>query len=233
MPEKVFVDIELNLPKQLEKDLLENERICTTCKGLGIVIMDNNYGLKEEPWIRGFPYKHQSLWPCPDCYNGVQKVCSYCGQPGPRQYIHPEAHCLCEKATNERNSLAAKKEKERWEKADKMGIEEAIKRFKLVFVDGPDEYILSEDIKKYLAELREEPGLPMPYVWGTRTEALALPGADSLIDDACENLHEEARDNISREDIKELQELLDQWTEEVKSETITYFPDYKIGILVE
>lgn len=234
MPKRVIVDIELLMPRQLEKDLQEHQQICVTCKGLGIVIRDNEYGLSEEPWIRGFPYKHQSLFPCPDCYNGVQPVCKFCGSPGSRRYVHAETECKCADAQNARNEKHFQEEKDRWEKAEKVSYEEALKRFVIVYIDGHDEYVDVDDLMERLEEIKlEDPELPTPYIWGTYTTQLSLPDASDLVEDACEELFEEAAANISREDINSLQDFLVQWTNKVKGDTTTFWPDYKIGILVD
>lgn len=234
MPEKMTVDIELLMPKQLEKDLMEHQQICKTCNGLGIIIRDNKYGLKEEPWIREFPYKNQSLFPCPDCYNGVQPVCKYCGAPGSRRYVRAEANCRCQGATNARNEKRLKKDTETWEKAEKISIKQAIEQFSLVYIDGPDEYISPENLIERLAELKEDdPETSIPYIWGTDTTTLSLPAAGDLVSNACEELYEGAEANIAEDKINRLQEFLDQWVAEVKSGTTTYWPDYKIAIIVE
>lgn len=233
MPEKVIIDVELLMPKQLEKDLMEHQQVCVTCKGLGVVVRDNEYGLKGEVWIRGFPHKNQSLWPCPDCYNGVQPVCKYCGKPGSRGYTRAEANCQCEGASNARSKERDQKEQERWDKAEKVSPKEACNRFELVYIDGPDEYIPPQELLDRLEELKEEdPELPPPYIWGTYTMRIALPCATDLVAEACEELHEEAESNISKEDIDRLQSLLSQWAEEVEGATTTYFPDYKYGIVL-
>ena len=63
------------LPDTLEKDLRDNEEICPVCGGLGVVLGNNPYGII-----------------CPNCYNGVIKLCEYCGQPLPRGFTM----CNCE-----------------------------------------------------------------------------------------------------------------------------------------
>lgn len=50
--------------------------------------------------------------------------------------------------------------------------------------------------------------------------------ADSIIENACEELHEEAEENIFRQDRKELQEFLDNWCKK-QTGTITLYPNYK------
>lgn len=73
------------LPQYLIKDLQKNERICPICHGLGVRIVDNVYGIKDDTSEAGqceiFLYKNQSLSFCQSCYNGVQKLCPYCGKP--------------------------------------------------------------------------------------------------------------------------------------------------------
>lgn len=234
MPQKVYVDVELLMPKQLEKDILKNQRICPTCKGLGIVVHDNEYGLQGEPWLRGFPYKRQSLWPCPDCYNGVQTVCRFCGSPAAlRGVINVEMSCKCEQAAAYRDVFIAREMEDLWQNAKKISLAEAIERNSFVFVSGPDEFIPPKDLIEYLENLKEEnPNQPKYYVWGTEFDSLQL-SADSLIEDACEGLHEEARSLISSAEIDRLQKFLDDWSAKNSSGTETYWPDNSIGILVE
>ena len=58
-----------------------------------------------------------------------------------------------------------------------------------------------------------------------------LFAADDLIERACEDLHEDARDQISRADINELQGFLDIWAKKQSgTETYTCDPRYAIRI---
>ncbi len=50
--------------------------------------------------------------------------------------------------------------------------------------------------------------------------------ADSIIESACEELYEDAEDNILYEDRKELQRLLDNWCKK-QIGTTTLYPNYK------
>lgn len=72
--------------KKLIKDLHDNEEICPVCHGTGLRIEDNPYGLSDDPDKRAgqFPYKHQSIQFCPNCYNGVVRFCPDCGKQIPR-----------------------------------------------------------------------------------------------------------------------------------------------------
>ena len=81
----LYEAIQKSFPKIIIKDLTEHERICPVCNGLGMRIEDNIYGIKGDSSEAGrkyhFPYKHQSLSFCQSCFNGVQSLCPYCGQP--------------------------------------------------------------------------------------------------------------------------------------------------------
>ena len=58
----------INVNITLQKDLCEGEELCPTCKGLGVVIADNRYRLKEDSdQSIMFPYKNDSLVFCPIC----------------------------------------------------------------------------------------------------------------------------------------------------------------------
>ena len=50
--------------------------------------------------------------------------------------------------------------------------------------------------------------------------------ADWIIENACEELHEDARDSIGSKDEKELQKFLDKWCDK-QTGTTTYYPCYK------
>lgn len=56
--------------------------------------------------------------------------------------------------------------------------------------------------------------------------------ADSIIENACEELHEEAEENIFRQDREELQEFLDNWCKK-QTGTTTLYPNYKKYVRVK
>lgn len=55
--------------------------------------------------------------------------------------------------------------------------------------------------------------------------------ANSIIEDACEELHEDAKDYIGYDDRKELQDFLNYWCEK-QTGTTTYYPEYERYISV-
>ena len=65
---------------------------------------------------------------------------------------------------------------------------------------------------------------------GGEFDARAL-SAEDIIDRACEDLHEDAADNIPAAAYQELQAYLDGWCARHGKHTTTYFADYTRAIL--
>ena len=119
----------------LHKDLIENEEVCPNCKGLGLVIRDNSYGIEGKHGnnhLHMFPYKHQSMTFCPICYNGVIRRCELCGEIIQRGFLRHNCKKQYEIDMLERE----KREKERQEQLaasnqelrDKQGLNNPIGR---------------------------------------------------------------------------------------------------------
>ena len=70
----------------------------------------------------------------------------------------------------------------------------------------------------------------IPKVLWNCEEVKISMDADSIIENACEELHEDARDNISNE--KELQDFLNKWCAK-QAGTATYYPCYKEYVRVK
>jgi hypothetical protein len=236
MVETVMIDVNLKLPKHLRKDLHDGEIICPVCEGLGVRKVDNNYGIAGEVQRYGCRYKHEAFVPCTACYNGVLATCKYCGQPNrDRRYIHAETTCLCAEAKKARDEEQRQKDSDKWDKAQKITLDEAAERFHLVYIAAYDEYVSIDELDDWLADNDDdlgEEGAGQLRIYGTSTTKLSFD-AGNLVDDACGDLHDEAGDDISNSEIQELQTLLDQWAEKSGKGTTTYWPDWTIGILPE
>lgn len=169
--------------------------------------------------------KKQTIVGCRHCYNGVQKKCSYCGELLGRQ-----SSCNCEGARQERRQKQYDKDLETWNKAKKISLKQAIQDYVMVYIDNNDKFINIDEFEDWLHDeefqLEEVKSL---RVYGTYPVDLSM-NASNIIEMATEDLHEDAMDNISGEDEKELQDLLDQWCEKNKSGTTTYYADFKVGI---
>ena len=108
------------------------------------------------------------------------------------------------------------------------------------YEDVPNEsknMIYCEELNRYFYDLEdlfdvcEEEDLNIPeYVYGTQTDMIHI-NADYIVEEACEDLHEDAYESIDYTDIKKLQKMLDDWCKE-QTCTVTYYPDYIYAIKV-
>lgn len=231
----VTEEIKNILPGTLEKDLMDNEIICPACRGLGIVLANNVYGIKgdtsEVAKKSHFPYNHQAIKFCPNCYNGVIRLCEYCGKPLPRGRLK----CDCEQ-----QRVKDKEEK-------RIKYQETIEKAKEVDIEFVSTYLYDEQTDHYFDEIEdfvyeykddaefendEEMLENLPEVLWVCSKAEISMDADWIIENACEDLHEDARDNISDKEEKELQEFLDKWCEK-QTGTTTYYPCYKEYVRVQ
>lgn len=216
-------------PKVLIKDLQEDERICPTCHGLGMRIENNIYGIhgdtSEAAKRENFPYKHQALSFCPDCYNGVQKLCKYCGKPFKQQSYH---HCDCEgfKKAEEEKRIA--KWNETISKAKEIQ-ESDVKT--MLYCEEFDRYYDSTDdfFEEYSSEYSDEEVYTKPErLWVCSVQGISID-AGSVIENACDDLHEDASENC---DYGSLQKALDDWCKN-QTGTTTYYPCYKSYVKID
>jgi len=208
---------------ELKKDLLEDEVICEHCHGTGLEIDDNRYGIRGDTTHIGihFPYKHQSLRFCRFCYEGVQRKCPSCGSL--RGKSDRECSCGCDE--KKRNEATKQLNDERWEKAEKITLKKAWEDFKCLYVESSDSYAF---FPEELEDIIEDYELDDIRIYGT-TELGASIDASNVIEMACNGLHDDAMDSC---DVKELQNILDEWCKE-QSGALTYYPDYKIGVIID
>ena len=222
----LYKTVQEYFPQYLIKDLTENERICPVCHGLGVKIVNNVYGLRNEGDTNPvrFPYKHQALSFCGNCFNGVQQLCPYCGKPYENQGYW---HCDCE------GQVKADKEKEdeRWRKiiADAKQVEEKDVKT-LLYCEETDDYYESVDefIDDYEADYEDDIDRP-ERLWVTVMEKLHID-ADDIIENACEDSYEDAVDFCDK---KSLQNLLDEWCRKQHAINTTYYPDYHEYVLID
>lgn len=195
------------------KDLHDNEEICPVCGGTGMRIEDNVYGLTEDPdkTVGRFPYKHQSISFCQNCYNGVVRRCQYCGKQLPRGRLV----CDCKHYQDERerqNKEKLRLEMESAEKHKSTALEDGTFQMAQSNYYPYNEGYFSEWDEFFDAwDSEQEPNAPRPkYVWGT-TEYTMHMYADSIVECAVEDLYEDAMSDIGDAPIKELQKMLDKW----------------------
>lgn len=214
--------IQKSFPKILIKDLTEHERICPVCNGLGMIIGNNIYGIKgdksEAAKREPFPYKHQALSFCGSCFNGVQRLCPYCGEPYKNQaYLH----CDCEGQKKADEEERIKKWNDKVSKA--VPVDEKDVNAMLYCEEFDEYYDTVDDFFDDYACNHEEDGEERPVrLWVTSIEKIFIDASD-VIENACSDLHEDAYEQCN---IDGLQTLLDGWCEAQTGAT-TYYPCFK------
>jgi len=209
---------------ELKKDLQEDEVICPHCKGTGLEIRDNVYGIVGDTTHIGFhlPYKHQSISFCRHCYNGVQTKCPACGSL--RGKMDRECSCGC--SERKRQEKWETEKKERWNSANKIPLTEAWVKCSCLYVENIDHYVFNKD---ELDDLIEEYELDKSSLIIYTTTKISIEiDADDVASNACENLFEDA---VYCCDIAALQKVLDDWCKQ-QTGTTTYIPDFSTGVIV-
>lgn len=189
----------------LPKHPKENEKLCDTCGGIG--------------WLRdkekGFVEK------CITCYDGIITLCPLCQQP-------VRGMCMKKECCDTRDKEA---EQRRFDKAFKSEYKDVpAKHTEMLYSEryGYNEGYFTE-IDEF-TEYCEDNDIDVPkYVWSTSKTKLSMD-AVSITQMACEDLHEDAYQNVAYED--ELQDFLDAWCAK-QSGTDTYWVDYKYAIWIE
>lgn len=232
MPERVTVDalgylFEV-LKNGLVKDLQEHQILCPVCKGTGLAIGNQIYGLKNDPdKSKHFPYNNQYIVGCQHCYTGVINLCEHCNAELPRG----KSRCECETS----KALYAREQHEKkqtvWNKAIKIKADDEIaKSMGMYYFDGYpyNEGYFSDfdEFFEWWEDNHESDDERPQYVWGTDCTRLILD-ADSILENATEDLHEEAFNRI--EDKEELQAFLEAWCAKQKG-TTTYYSTQKYAI---
>lgn len=234
----VAEEIKHILPGILEKDLQDDEIICPVCHGLGVIKQDYNFGVKEDDIEKNFKlnwYDNEYLTLCPSCYFGRLKTCKYCGKVLSKCLNR----CDCEDFLEQEREEQRIKYQETIDKAKEINLKDV----SYYMYDEQSEKYFSDEgefVDYYLQEYKDGSGgcsnfneffeYEVPKVLWNCEETKISMDADSIIDNACDELHEDARDNISDE--KELQGFLDKWCAK-QGGTTTYYPCYREYVKVQ
>lgn len=215
----------------LHKDLIENEEVCPNCKGLGLVVRDNSYGIDGKHGnnhLHMFPYKHQSMTFCPICYNGVIRRCELCGEIIQRGFLRHN----CEKQYEIDMLEREKREAEALKNAP-LAPPEVLKKNKCFYSDSyscNEGYFL--DWEDFIDDwyVNHEEDEPKPeFVWTTEEVKMKIDAAN-LIESATDDLYEEAYHDISEKESDRLQKFLDEWCENCGVGETYYQGKYKVRI---
>lgn len=225
----VVETIQKMFPKAFIKDLQENERICPVCHGLGMRIENNVYGIKGNTSEAGqrehFPYNHQSLSFCQSCFNGVQKLCEFCGEPYKQRGY---CQCDCEGFKKAEEEKRIKKWEEKISKAKEVQ-ESDVTTY--LYCEEFDTYYpeVGDFFEEYEREYSDEEVYTRPFRLWVCSETIISIDAGNVIENACDDLNEDASENC---DYKSLQKLLDDWCEE-QTGTTTYYPCYNEYVMID
>ncbi len=218
---KAAFEISTVLTKHLEAD----EVVCDVCGGTGLVIDDNKYAMDKLDMANPFPYRKEDLRHCPYCYSGVQKVCPHCGA-----HVRSLAQHNCPGMDAQRQAEWQAKAAEKAAKAELITVEEATKRGIKYFWDTHCDALRELDMLGEFACDHPE-SLIRGGAWAAiQTACLSFNAAD-LIENACEDLWEDAIECISSNAIEELQALLNVWAAKIEG-TETFEPSNTVIILV-
>lgn len=159
------------------------------------------------------------------CQPPLPKNCA-CGK-----LIDASCYVVCGECRAKNNS---EREAARFEKAKKVTYEEYDEE--IIYVDGygsgdmiGDGYWSSLD--EFLDHCESEDIEPPEYVWGVSQQKFTLD-AEDIIDSALENqeFYEDARGNISKEDMNALDKFLTEWCKKV--DLTCYMEDNSVAVLV-
>lgn len=228
-------NIEVNFDLSLKKDLQENEVICPKCGGTGLQVSDNPFGLAsdKDKYSEMFPHRKQTITGCSHCYNGVQRKCEHCNE-----LLGRKGWCDCIGYKNKQAEKQHLKDLEKWNKALKTSVEEHLKEdyTYMLYLDNYDQFFEDiDDVIEFLRDEIEQGDLEVSDIDNMRlfkTNPMSLSfDAQSIIENATEELHENAYENTMKH-VEELQQFLDTFAEKIKRSTLTYFPNFKESIVI-
>ena len=200
------------IPETLQKDLYPNEQICETCNGIGLVVDDFPFYIKDDKQFRNRITKYkQNIRSCPDCFNGVQKLCKYCDK-----VLGRKSRCDCDGYEEYRKEKRNKKIKEKIDNAEKIKYEDSDSE--MFFEPYSQEYLNRDEIYDFNIDKSND------YVFETNKIHLYID-AYHILENAMDHHHPEAIDMISNSEIKRLQDFLDDWCD--KQNVYSYHPNYK------
>jgi len=197
-----IVGVQIELKPKIPK---ENEKLCDICGGVG--------------WL--YDKKRNFIEKCYVCYDGIIHLCPDCKQPKRGVCIDSECRNRRDIAEEQKHLEVAVRVK-----YEDVPCESKIMMYSNIYPYNEGYFSDIEELVDYC--LDNEISIPS-YVWSTQETKLSMD-ARSIIENACDELHENAMDNIEGEE--ELQKFLDAWCAK-QSGTDSYTVDYKYAIKVD
>ena len=197
----------------LKKELCDNEEICEKCKGTGLIAVDSPYYTKDDqPSNNGMTWhSRQSLSFCPNCFHGIVKRCRFCGKIIPKHRLK----CDCKEQQDLDELEYKRRESEKIERIPELSDDELLGMEYMYSDYYPYDNGFFSDwddfFSEYFDNLEIDYNDDRPlYVFPTKPVEMRID-AESIVDNALEDMYEDARDYISDKAIEELQEYLDKW----------------------
>lgn len=214
--QKFEVDLTKVFPATVTRTVKDGQILCPTCSGVGLVL-EMQGGC-------------EFIVRCGQCHGDtVLTKCQHC-----EEYFNGGYGHRCEKS-QEAHSIelaleSERREQEKWDKAEKITLDEAYKRYELVEV-GQGTYLPVDEVIDEIIDVGWEPGDPIPRVWGTTKTSLSVDTDDALRN-RLDDLHEDAE--VGKKDMADLETFLQEWCnrESVIRDTTTYWPDEKVAIVI-
>ena len=194
----------INGEKLMAWDGLQRKEWCQDCSDCAGTEKDKDECFHD--------HQYPDIQFCPNCYNGVVRFCPDCGKQIPRY----RTLCDCDAVVQRRQQEENRKEKERLEKAEKHEPNALGSLFTMAqsdFYSHNEGYFSCwEDFFDSWNEDREEFTEKPLYVWGTEEVEMSFD-ASSIVSNACEDMYEDAYDDIGADAVAEMQRYLNEWKE--------------------
>lgn len=206
--------------------LEEGQRLCPECGGRCI-----GYGRFHGGSMVMMPDADNAwLHVCDHCRDGVQRQCPLC-----QAWSAAPSFCGCAGRHKAHMAQRLAAEIAKFDTAQHMTIEYArAVGIEYVYFPGEDgdQIVGIGDIEEQADERRADWKDSRPlFAWATRRQDLSLD-ADSIVEGACQDLHEDAYDSIGSEAFAELQAFLTAWCAKHGDGCATYWPDHSRAIIL-
>ena len=195
----------------------KTQKHCSKCEGIGWVMEDKGH--------------IKSCWTCGGM--GFINFCEECGND-----THSAYRTLCETCwRKQREKEKLKEEQSNFNQSVKLVFgkdDEKINSFNMFYSEHfPYNEGYFSDFDEFFEALDEENTIEDKrpyYVWGTFETQINID-VETLLEDACEDLHEEAYSSIDEKDFKELEQFIENWCKK-QTQTTTYYPNFKYSIII-
>ena len=207
------------IPEKLEKDLYPDEQICKACGGIGLVVNDYPFYIwKDDSFFNRIIKYKKNIKFCPDCFNGVQKLCEFCGKVKPKNSYR----CDCDGYKREQDKKEREKIAKQIDEAKKVKLKDC--QFEMLFEPYSSQYFTIDEIYDLKYDQLST------VMFGTEKISLNMD-AVHILENSLDDYREDAWDFIEDKEVDRLQKFLDEWCD--KQKISSYYPNYRIVVDLE